>query len=566
MKRSTFTYVLPGFLLAFGGCYDGNDGEGGGAGETDGVATEGDSTDDPSAGSGNDSDSEDPPENEDPGASCESSSVGPPLLRRLTGAEYERTVFAAFPQLEGVWEGSNMGPDPVSHHGFDNDADVLAVGNQVAAEIFDTAIDVSALITDPSRLPNLLPCAASSPDAACAETFVSTYGRRFFHRNLTEVELASYLDHYDSIAAESDFATAIRWTLVALMQSPHAVYRSEIGVDGDLEPWELATALAYSFSGGPPSDALLDRAAAGEFDDPAARVEEARALLASPGGAQVLDEFFRQWVGYAQVTTKQRNDAPEFDAVRGFMEEETQRFITKVVVEEGGDVTDLLTASYTLLNPELAAFYGFGGSPGGFEEVERPAEWGVGLLSQGSVLATYALADSSSPTQRGLLVYERLLCRETPPPPDNIPMIDPPTPGATTTRARYEEAHAGDPACAGCHVNFDPIGFAFEHFDNVGRYRADESGLAIDASGSASLGGELVEFSGATELSTSLADEARATDCASGLAAVYFYGGGGGTGCLAEEARGALRAGEVGLAEFVAQLAGTEHFAARREP
>ncbi len=415
-------------------------------------------------------------------------------------------------------------------------------------------------------MPNLLPCAVASPDASCAETFVSTYGRRFFHRDLTEAELARYLDHHDGVAAESDFATGIRWTLVALMQSPHAIYRSEIGVDGNLEPWELATALAYSFSGGPPTDELIERALAGEFDDPEARVQQARAFLATPGGEQVLDEFFRQWVGYAQVSTKQRNDAPQFDAVRGFMEEETRRFINKVIVDEGGDITDLLTASYTMMNPELAGYYGFGAPSDGFEEVERPTEWGLGLLAQGSILASYALADSSSPTQRGLLIYERLLCRETPPPPDNIPMIDPPSPGATTTRARYEEAHAGDPACAGCHANFDPIGFAFEHFDNIGRYRADESGLTIDASGSLTLEGDAIEFSGASELSTQLSDVTRTTDCASGLAAVYFYGGGGGTGCLAEEARTSLRDGDIGLAEFVARLAGTEHFATRREP
>ena len=550
-------------------CYSGGDGEDS-IGATDGGT---DTSAESGMGPGSDSESDsagetgdDDPPNEDPAASCESSLLGPPMLRRLTRAEYEATILAIFPELEGRWGGTTLGPDPVSHHGFDNDAETLTVGTQTAAAILETAEDVASLVVDPGTLQNVLPCATAG-DSACAQTFIETYGAKIFRRPLTAEELGHYTDHYQEISSASDFATGIKWSLVGLLQSPHAVYRSELGSpDGEqvrLTPHELASALSYSFSGGPPTDALLAKAEAGELDSAEARVAEARELLATPGGQEVLDSFFRQWLGYAQVTTKVRNDVPQFETLRPAMVEETRRFVQQVVVEEGGDVTDLLTAAFTFLTPELASFYGYGSGDASFAMTDRPSEYGAGLLAQGSILATYALADSSSPTQRGLLVYERLLCREVPPPPDNIPTIAPPQPGATTTRERYEVAHAANPSCTGCHANFDPLGFAFEHFDRAGRYRADESGLPIDASGSVRIDQTDVAFDGLTELSQVAAELPRVTDCASGLATVYLFGGGGDTPCLAEEARAALRTGDVGLLEFVAQLAAAPHFATR---
>ena len=504
-------------------------------------------------------------------ARCATDQLGPPMVRRITRGEFEATIRNVFPEIDGNWSGVALGPDPVTHHGFSNDAEALAVGPQTASDILDTAQDVAALVTAEDTLPTVLPCATTAPDMGCATEFVEQRGAALFRRPLTEDEIARYVEYYDSVAERSDFVTGLRWTLVALIQSPLTVYRSELGTnDGgryQLDPYEIASALAYDFSGLPPTDDLIARAVAGELDDPETRIEVARELLSSEAGHAVMERFFREWSGYGQVAAAVRSE-PDFEAVRDSMDEETRRFIEAVVYEDGADVRGLLTANYSVMNAELANFYGYGSPSGDFARVERPEQWGVGLLAQGSLLSANANSDSSSPTQRGLLVYERLLCETPPPPPADVPALPADESGAQTTRERYEDVHMSDPACEGCHQFFDPIGFSFEHFDHVGRYRAQENGQDIDATGLLVVdpAADPVAFDGLSELARLAADTPSVTDCVSGLMIGYVFGGAGGEVCVAESARDALQAGEIGMLEYVAQLAGAPHFTEREAP
>ncbi|MCR9163846.1 MAG: DUF1588 domain-containing protein [Nannocystaceae bacterium] len=506
----------------------------------------------------------------EPAERCESSKIGPPLLRRLTQAEFDATVRTVFPAIAGTFDAVSVGADTTSALGFRNDAGTLVVGEQTAAEILATAEDVGDAITDPGVFASVLPCSSEAPDEGCARTFAQEYGARLFRRSLTQGELDRYVALYASVSGQSDFGTGIKWMLVSLFQSPHVVYRSELGEDaGDgtrtLTGWELATALAYDYSGAPPSDTLRTLGEQGGLAEPQARVEQARMLLSTEAGRQSVHRFFEDWIDYPEVALKTRPDTPEFDAVRSALAQETRRFIDTVILEDEGDVQSLLLADYTSLDAELAAYYGWGEVSGEPEVVPRPEAWGVGLLAQGSVLAANAQIDASSPTQRGLLVYERLLCKEPPPVPEDIPAIEPPDPGVSTTRQRYEESHMANPGCRSCHAFFDPIGFSFEHFDPAGRYRADEAGLTIDASGSIPVGvlDEEVTFDGLTDLSQTLAALPEVTDCVSGLTAAYVFGGAGGQSCLAEEARTALGEGEISMVEFLAQLAAAPHFTTR---
>ncbi|MCY0989654.1 DUF1588 domain-containing protein [Nannocystis sp. ILAH1] len=562
------------FSLALGtGCPSGNGGAGSDtdaagsdtdtAGTSAGVPT---TTDDPT-GAASDTDADPPPVN--PAGRCEQSRLGARVLRRLTQVELEHTLRDIFPEIEATWSGVQLGIDPASKHGFTNDAATLLVGDQTAAEWLATAEEVGDAVTAPAVLPVILPCAAQSPDSACAADFIGTYGQRLFRRPLTAEERARYEAHFASIAAEVEFPVALKWTLVGLIQSPHAVYRSELGEPGDgghaLTQHEIATALAYTYGGSTPSPELLAKAEQGALATPEARMAEASALLSTPRGKDVLHLFFRQWAKYPQVESKVKLDVVGFDDIRMRMIDETKRFVDEVVFAQDGDVRALLTAPFTVLDATLSQFYGFGQVAGDSAVVERPADWGVGLLAQGSVLAGQAHADSSSPTKRGLLVYDRLLCGPHIPPPMNIPAIDPPMPGAQTTRERYEVAHAGDPACQSCHQYFDPIGFGFEHFDGAGRFRADENGLPIDATGQAvdSKLVPLITFDGLTDMSSKLAELGQTTDCVSGLLANFAYGVE--ENCLAEEARTALQDGELGLREFYVELAASEHFVRRAE-
>ena len=499
---------------------------------------------------------------------CPTSNVGPPLLRRLTQQEFQNTVSDIFPQIVSTWTGVKIGTDAVSALGFSNDAATLVVGEQTAQEILSTAEDVATHVIDDSVLPAILPCAASAADATCAAQFISQYGARLFRRPLSADESKRYSDYFTSVSGASSFKLGIKWTLVALFQSANAVYRSEVGVASGgkytLSQNEIATELAYSFGGSTPSADLLAKAAAGALATPEARLAEARSLLTTESGKEVVRELFREWSGYAVVNARTKTNAA-FTGMATEMTNETQQFIDDVLFTHNGTLSDLLTAPYTFLDATLATYYGYGAQNATLTLTDRPANWGIGLLAQGSLLAANAHADATSPTWRGLLVFQKMFCNSKPKPPASVPSIAAPAPGVTTTRERYETSHIVNPSCSACHTQWDPIGFAFEHFDEIGRYRANEGGLTIDTTGYAldNTGKTVMTFDGATDLATQLASDPAVTDCVSGLISEYVYAGGGGVGCLAETARSALGKGQFGLVEYLAQLSTEPQFSER---
>jgi hypothetical protein len=504
---------------------------------------------------------------------CATSNVGPPMLRRLTQQEFQRTVSDIFPQIVTGWTGVKIGTDSVSRIGFANDAATLVVGQQTAQEILDTAEDVATRVVDDAVLPTVLPCAATSADATCAATFISQYGTRLFRRPLTADETKTYADYFTSVSAASSFKLGIKWLLVALFQSPNSVYRSEIGVASGgsytLDQHEIATELAYTFGGSTPSPDLLAKADAGALATPDARLAEARALLGTPNGKETVRELFREWSGYTVVQARAKNNVTDFTTLSANMVNETQNFIDDVVFTNNGSLKDLLTAPYTFLNGTLSTFYNYGAqTTDTFTRVDRPATWGIGLLAQGSVLAANAHADADSPTWRGLLVFSKMFCN-TKPTPASVPTIPAAQPGIETTRERYEKSHmANGTGCPACHTRWDPIGFGFEHFDEVGRYRDTEVGLPIDSTGYAlnGQGEKQLTFDGATDLATQLAADPDVTDCVSGLMSEYIYAGGGGVSCLAETARTGLAKGQFGLLEYLAQLSTEPQFSQRTLP
>jgi hypothetical protein len=503
---------------------------------------------------------------------CEQSQLGPPLLRRLSQWEMETSLRDIFPEISNTWSGVKLGGDTVSSLGFKTDASLLVVGEQTAKEILKSAEEVAVLVTDDTHLPAILPCSQTDPNQSCAEEMILKYGHRLFRRPLSEEERQRYMDYFQSVATRADFKMGLKWTLVSLIQSPYSMYRSELGAENagtyQLSQYEIASELAYVFAGTTPSPALLEKAKNGELNSPEVLVTEARALLQTANGKEVMNSFFKQWIGYDTVRSKVKNTVTNFDEVRTAMSAETQAFVDEIVYQRKGNVKELLTSNFTFVNPTLATFYGYGSPTGNeYTMTERPAEWGIGLLAQGSLLAANAHSDSSSPTLRGLNVYQHLFCNVRPKPPANIPAIEPPAPGAKTTRERYENAHAGKSPCDGCHKYFDPIGFAFEHFDENGRYRANENGLPIDDSGhvlSKTDQTKLMEFTGITDLSKQLSESEDVTDCVSGLMAAYAFSGAGGVSCLAEEARSALAKGEIGLLDYMSQLAAAPHFTQRK--
>jgi hypothetical protein len=304
------------------------------------------------------------------------------------------------------------------------------------------------------------------------QSSVTDVGHRLFRRPLSADEATRY--------GALDPQTAI----TAMLMSPNFLYRSELGVpDGHgaykLAPFEIATALSYTFLGTTPDDDLLAAAEKGELD--AKGIEKwARLLLADPRARTQVGEFVAQWTNAkAALTVDKRADLfPDFDdAARTALLAETTSFAAAAVFDNAGTYGELMTATYTVLDPVSAKFYGITGTG----QVPYPDDRRAGLLAHASLLSATAHSDQTSPVQRGLLVRRNFLCEELPPPPPfggGLPTVDP----NSTTRERFE-MHSASQVCRGCHLYIDGVGFGLEAFDPVGRWRDSENGKPIDASG-----------------------------------------------------------------------------------
>lgn len=514
-----------------------------------------------------------------PGAVTCDDALGRPTLRRLTADEIDRTLRDAL-LLGDAWTSPGLPPDPAAANGFANAEDRLRVTETWLSRLSEVASSAAeAAATSPQR-ERLAPCAAVTPDRACARTAASSLGRRLYRRALSDVELERYLALYDRLGG--DFAAFMHGAVYAMLLSPHVVWRSELGTPGPegtraLDGAEIASALSFTYTGAAPDDVLLAQGEAGALSSADVRLSAARGLVLDEAGAvrpaarAAFLRFASAWLGVAPLATLTRDPAlhPGYDeGVREAMGAELDRFLEGVVFDERGGLEALLTTPTTYVDARLADYYGLpsaAGDPRTLSRVERPMGMGVGLLAQGAFLTVYASAVSSSPTRRGHFIRSRMLCHHVPPPPPSVGEVPPPTPAATT-RQRYEEQHAARPDCASCHQLMDPIGFGLEGFDAAGRRRLEESGIPIDDSGSiAGTSRGHVEFDSEEELANELASLPEVSACLVAFEASHAFGvGEDEAACLAEPARHVLEGGGSILDAWIA-LAASPHLAARGE-
>lgn len=507
-------------VVAVSGCYSGIDDVRGAGGLSAGPADGGGGgTEDPDGPFDHDADGESGGEPDED--ACEAPAAGPPILVRLTREEYDNTVADLLGTPLRLAEGF---ADDGLVDGFRSNA-VLGV-TRLMVEDYQAAAETLAADAVQERLPQLVPC--GELDAGCDATVVGSLGRRFFRRPLTPEEHDALL----ALMAQGDgFADRVRRLLVALMQAPDFLYRVERAVAEPesgrlrLDRWSLATRLSFLLWNTTPDDELLDVAAAGLLDDAAGLEAEARRMLLDPRGAAVVADFHRQWLDVERVTQLAKDPAvfpAATPSLAQAMAVETAAFADEVVRRGEGTLRELLTASWSVVDPELAALYGVAydpaappvaGAPAGFVRAELPVGQRAGALTHASVMATHAMPNRTSPVLRGLFVRERLLCTTLPDPPPDVPpppTVDPDVP----VREQFEQ-HTADPACAGCHSLIDDLGFGLEHYDGLGAFRFTEpSGIPIDATASLTATDVDGEFEGAVELAERLADSRQVQDCA----------------------------------------------------
>jgi hypothetical protein len=505
--------------------------------------------------------------------------TGRRVLRRLTIPELDATVRTAFGLSEADWKGPIVPPDPASLDGFTNNLDRLTVGPDYARGAMETAVTVAKLVANPPHLGRLLPCGANGGQGSamlpCAQTFVNTYGAKLYRRPLTSAETARYANMFMTVG-RADFKVFIHWATLTMLQSPRVLYRSELGkMEGGrykLTPFEVASALSYTFTGGPPDAALMQLATNNQLSTPDQIEAAARSLVfdagqkIKPGFRNVMLKFTEDWMGLSSLSNLKKDATafPDFTPqIQDALAEETKQFVSTVLFEEKGTPAALLTAPYTMVDAQLARFYGLPAGAAGFAKVNRAANTGLGLLSQGSFLAVEAHNVHTSPTKRGYFVRTRLLCGTVPPPPPVVGDL-PASTGGETTRQRYEVIHQANPSCKGCHALIDSIGFAFEHLDAVGRYRAKEGRFDIDDSGEVTntTAGDL-PFRGPAELATTIAKLPEVSSCMASYMAAFAFGvSQPNASCLVRSAAEELRGG-MSLVDFYIRMARSEHFRSR---
>jgi hypothetical protein len=245
--------------------------------------------------------------------------------------------------------------------------------------------------------------------------------------------------------------------------APEFLYRVEIGrpVSGRpglfrLTDHEVGTRLAYFIWGSTPDDALLDLADARGLSTPEAVRAAATRLLADPRARARVDRFHALWLGYHQL--------PHSADLTTAMRTETGALIDRVVFDERRPWTDVFTSGETYVDATLAELYGLPAPAEGFAWTPYPAGTGErrGILAHGSFLSVAGKFGDTSPTQRGKLIRERLLCESIPPPPPNVNVDQPPESPTSTCKYDRYEAHRANGSCSGCHSQMDPVGSGSE--------------------------------------------------------------------------------------------------------
>ncbi|KYF66885.1 hypothetical protein BE15_29790 [Sorangium cellulosum] len=473
----------------------------------------------------------------DTGVQCAPGVTAPgptPRLTRLTHAQYDNTIRDLFGK--DMKAAASFLADP-AFEGFTNNARALTVSDRLARDYRRAAETIAeSAVADEAVLGKILPCAPEGDGAACARRFIQELGKRVYRRPLSaeqeEAYVAAFARGNGLFEAGTPFEQGVRHVIEVMLQSPHFLYRVELSeaLDGEdiipLDGHEVATRLSYLLWNSLPDDALLAAAEGGALGTPEGVEAEARRMLADPRAVSALDDFHDQWLQVSRYDDLTKDPAlyPDFDAsVSSAMKAETRRFIRHVVLEMEGDYEALMTSSVGFVNDKLAPIYGVEGSFTS-ELVETPLDPGAraGLLTQAGFLSSHAFFNKTSPIHRGVFIQRQILCADLPDPPANVDTELPPIQGEIRTTRDQVEAHTSPKACSTCHGMINPPGFAFEHFDAVGRYRADEGGAPIDASGTLTVGATEMRFDGAIDLVKQLAQSPVAERCY--LTNWYRYG------------------------------------------
>lgn len=460
-------------------------------------------------------------------------------------------------------------PEEPTQFGFEGMAEVQTTSPILIEAYADAAVHYSSYV---DVAPAFWTCERSERDEACALDSIARFANRAFRRPLDEDEASRVRAGARDFIDDAGLEVGVRLSVVSILMAPQVLYRLEVADAGRkdvvaLTDWELASRLSYLLWESMPDATLFEAAASGQLQDPEALAQQARRMLQDPRAEAMVLRFHEQWLDLDALYSS-RPDMYTFGesylpglisesssssliftedewsgamvGTRKAMRAEAALFLTETAAEDG-TLAALLTASRgyaSIVNSDgtrpftTASLYGAetpSGTPlhtDAFYDgkmhftletyaADLPAGQRAGVLTLGAVLMGRAHPVHPAPIQRGVFVLERLACETLGAPPENaaasLPADDAELDG--TNRARTEGFTAAA-ECAGCHEQINPPGFAFEHYDTMSAWRAEDNGEAVDASGELVLsGGETIPFDGALSLAEGLAESRQVHDC-----------------------------------------------------
>jgi hypothetical protein len=454
-------------------------------------------------------------------------------VRRVTETQYRHTIADVF------------GPEIKINARFEPEKRVeglLAIGSgQLSVtssgfeQYFALASSISDQVLGEKQRTSSVPCKPRNPteaDDVCARQFIEGYGERLFRRPLTESETLARLKTASAGAKQSgDFYAGLKLALTSLLVAPEFIFRVETAEPDPanrsqyrLDAYSKAARVSFLLWDSAPDQELLAAARSGAIHTRAGLRQQLTRLTSSPRFEDGVRAFFTDMLQLDDLenVVKDPTIYPKFNqSVSDSAKEQTLKTTVDLLVRKRQDYHDLFTSNDTFVNRPLASVYRIPfASSGDWAPYTFPqSSERSGILTQVSFLSLFAHPGTSSPTKRGIKVYEIFMCRPTPNPPADVDFSRVQDSTKGTVRGRLLD-HMNNPSCSGCHMRSDPPGLALEHFDGLGQLRTMENGTMIDVS--ADIYG--VKLDGAQGLGKFLHDDPRVSACL--VRNVFAYGAG----------------------------------------
>jgi len=550
--------MLLACALGTGGCYSGLDLNGAGASGTDTADAGGGSE-----GEGGADESGNNPE--PPSLTCDT--VGTQPLRRLSSAQYWQVLDSLLPPaLAEQARAVGVFPPTQIDDGFTTFAAANRVSNGESVRIEDNAEQIAALFREDiaTHAPQLIPCLGDSLDAAtvdgCMPDFVDSFATQAFRRPPTEGERALILGLYEGVRDDDGVPEALTAVLQFFLQAPAMLYVTEPGVATTdpqvvaLSGHEMATRLALLFLDGLPDDELVAAASDGSLLTREGVEAQARRLAASAEVSRAMTTFHHEWLRGFSLEGAERQHPLWDEEVSAAMQQELREFGRWFTEETDGSFRTLMATGDFPSDGRLNEIYNAG------DPMQSPRR---GLLTTAAAMASAAHSDATSLVERGHFIRQHVLCLDVPSFPGDVDIEG--TLGdygdLPTARERLEPLMI-EPACAGCHTGFNPLGFPFEAYDWVGAHRTEENGATIDTSVDIDLAVFEGSFANASELVVALAESELARDCYANHWFRYTMGRleTEADVCSLDEIRAAFAASEGDVRELLVAIAVSDAF------